>query len=165
MSRRDETVIDTEETEEQSQELAILPPAVVDQFVTVLNVIPEAPPEEAMERIVTQIFQAEEAHELDQPWNAHGMRDLVGRVIRVQDVKRLPSEFTAGLGVYMGCQCVLESTGEYVFVTTGSVSIMAQLAQAYRKEMLPLDVVPRVSEKPSRNGFFPMHLEIVRTRS
>jgi len=165
MSRKDEIAISGEVVEEQTAELASLAPALVEQFTTVLNVVPEAPPEEAMERIVAQILESEAPYQLDQPWNAHGMRDLAGRVIRVQDVKRLPSEYTDGLGVYMGCTCVLEATGEYVFVTTGSVSIMAQLAQAYRKGMLPLEVVPRVAEKASRNGFFPMHLEIVRSRT
>ena len=147
---------------EQSQELAVMAPALRERFQEAFLQIPEADSEEAIRQIVEQIFQAETAEALDEPWQGEGMRQFMGRLIHVQAIRRLPSDYPTGPGWYLGCDCVLDATGEKQFVTTGSVAIMAQLITAHLKGMLPLGAVPKQAERKSRNGYFPMHLEIWR---
>lgn len=153
---------DKKPTTEQSEELAILSPALVERFTTWFAQVPEADSDEAVLRIVEQIFQAETPEELDNPWRGEGMRKYLGRLIRVRSIRRLPSDYATGPGWYLGCEIVMEATGEVEFTTTGSISIMAQLVTAHLKGMLPIDVVPRQAERKSRNGYFPMHLEVAR---
>lgn len=147
---------------EQSQELAVMTPAIRERFEVLLADVPEADAEEATISIVTAIVGAEDPDDLDAPWAGQGMRKLIGRLLRVDSIKRLPSDFADGPGWYLGCDCLIEASGEKLFVTTGSLPILAQLATAYVKGWLPLSVVVRQSERPSRNGYFPMHLEIDR---
>lgn len=148
--------------DQQTEELAVMPPALRERFEAWFQQVPEADSDEATLRIVELIFAAETAEDLDAPWRGEGMRAYVGRVIRVQSIRRLPSDFTGGPGWYLGCQVVLEATGEVDFATTGSIAIMAQLVAAHLKGLLPIDCVPRLAERKSRNGYFPMHLEVVR---
>lgn len=149
------------QVEEQSEELAVMAPALVETFAGLMRAIPEAETTEAIERIVAQILGAEEPEDLEEPWNGQGLSNLVGRVLRVTDVKRLPSDFKSGPGWYLGLYCTLVEAGESLFVTTGSISVLAQIGRAYQKGWLPLDVVARVPERPSKNGYYPVHLEIV----
>lgn len=165
MSRRDEVEQNTQELAEQSQELAKLDPAVVEAFRSIMEAIPEADSSQAMLRIVASVLSAERAEELEEPWNGEGLRNLIGRRLRINEVRRLPSEFMSGPGWYLGCDAVLVETGQTKFVTTGSISVLAQLGRAVQAGWLPLEVVPRVPERPSKNGYFPMHLEIVRRQS
>ena len=153
------------DVEEQTEELAVLAPAVVEAFKRLMSDIPESDPNDATARIVAQILAAETPEELEEPWNGEGMRALSGRLLRITDVRRLPSEFLSGPGWYLGCTAVLVETGESKFVTTGSLSILAQIGRAVQAGWLPIDVVPREAEKPSRNGYRPMHLEIARRSS
>ena len=151
-----------EDVQEQTEELAVLAPAVVEAFQRIMADIPMSDPDDAMARIVAQILNAETPEELEEPWNGEGMRGLAGRLLRISEVRRLPSEFLSGPGWYLGCTAMLVETGESKFVTTGSLSILAQLGRAVQAGWLPLDVVPREADKPTAKGYRPMHLEIVR---
>lgn len=150
-----------EDVQEQSEELAVLPPAVVETFKRLMADIPVANTDEAMYRIVSQILAAEEPEELEEPWSGQGLRKLTGRLLRISSIKRLPSDFKDGVGWYLGCDATLVETGEGLFVSTGSLSILAQLGRAYQKGWLPLDVVAREAVSKSDPGRHPMHLEIV----
>lgn len=136
-------------------------PGVREAFMTMLAEVPD-PPDDAVVRIVQQILTAEYVEDLDKPWDAEGMRDLVGRVLRVDAIHKMPSDYVKGLGTYLVCQVTVPETGEQLVVSTGSVSIVAQLVRAYTLGALPLAVVPHESEKPSKNGYRPMHLEVVK---
>jgi hypothetical protein len=136
-------------------------PGVREAFMTMLMAVPE-PDDDAVVKIVSQILSAETVEDLDAAWNAEGMREYAGKVLQVMSITRRPSDYRDGLGVYLGCEAVVESTGEVMFITTGSVSIVAQLVRAYTLGALPLKVVPIEAERASANGYHPMHLEMVR---
>lgn len=150
------------EQDAQTEELAVMPPAVRERFMALFEQVPEADAEEATLSIITEILGAQDPDDLDAPWLGQGMRKLQGRVLKVNSIKRLPSEFAAGPGWYLGCDCVLTADGESLFVTTGSVAIMVQLITAFTRGWLPHEFVPRQAERASRRGFYPMHLEVVR---
>jgi hypothetical protein len=134
-------------------------PGLQEQFVAMLQLVPE-PDDDATARIVASILGAETAEELDAAWDAEGMRDMVDQMLIVKAVHKLPSTYTGGLGVFLVCRCEMPGLGEEMILTTGSVSIVAQLVKAHTAGWLPITVVPRKAE--SRNGYFPMHLELVR---
>lgn len=149
-------------SEEQSTELAVMAPAIRERFDALFTNVPVADVDEATLAIITEIMAADDPDDLDSPWLGQGMRKLQGRVLRVDSIKRLPSDYKEGPGWYLGCDCSLTEVGEKLFVTTGSVAIMVQLIVAHLKGWLPMEVVPRQAERASANGYYPMHLEIVR---
>lgn len=157
---------DTQTTalQEWNAEVLDATPGLRQVFLAMLMEVPD-PPDDATARIVAQILEAGSVEELDRPWDAEGMRELANTVIRVESVHKMPSDYANGLGTYLVCHCVQPELGEKFVLTTGSVSIVAQLVRAHAQGWLPLDVVPRMAEKPSKNGYFPMHLELVRRRT
>jgi len=134
-------------------------PGLKEAFLAMLERVPE-PDDDGTARIVAAILGAETPQELDAAWDAEGMRDFCDQAVIVRAVHKLPSTYTGGLGVFLVCRCELPGVGEELILTTGSVSIVAQLVKAHTHGWLPLTVVPRKAE--SRNGYFPMHLELVR---
>lgn len=132
-----------------------------EAFALLLADVPE-PSEDAAARIVLQILDAQTAEELDRPWDVDGMREYDGVVLRVLSIVKMPSDYTTGLGCYLVCTCSQPEIGEQFVLTTGSVSVVAQLVRAHVAGWLPLDVVPRQSARPTRKGYRPMHLELVR---
>lgn len=138
-------------------------PGVREAFMLMLTEVPDAAGD-AVAGIVAQILQAERVEDLDRPWDAEGMREFIGRQIRVESLHKMPSDYAKGLGCYLVCQITDVGSGEQLVLTTGSVSIVAQLVRAYTLNALPLTVVPVQSDKPSKNGYYPMHVELVRER-
>lgn len=136
-------------------------PGAVEQFKAMLEFVPE-PDDDAAARIVMQIMGATGVEDLDKPWDVEGMRDYEGTAMVVHGITKMPSDYNTGLGVYLVCRVSQPGIGEEFVLTTGSVSIVAQLVKAYQLDAFPLEVVPRESEKPTRKGYRPMHLEMVR---
>lgn len=132
-----------------------------EAFIALLESIPEAPPDAAA-RIVMAVLGSESIEDIDKPWDAEGMRDFENTMLRVHDLHKMPSAYAGGLGVYLVCQCSQPEVGDMFVLTTGSVSIVAQLVRAYTLQALPLDVIPRKSERATKRGYWPMHLELVR---
>jgi hypothetical protein len=112
--------------------------------------------------IIAQIINAEDSDGLDSPWQSAGMKKFRNHAVRIDSIKKLESEFAEGLPFYLLCEGVVLETGEYQALTTSSVQIMAQILVAWDKGLWPLTVYPRVATKPTKKGFYPMHLEIYR---
>ena len=153
----------SEETQlaEYNAEVLDSQPGIREAFMLMLVEVPE-PADDAAASIVGAILNAGNVEDLDKPWDTEGMRDLVGQALTVHEITRRPSDFAQGLGVYLGCRVTVEAEAADMFVTTGSVSIVAQLVRAYTLGGLPLRVIPREAAKPTPKGYLPMHLEILR---
>lgn len=136
-------------------------PGGLQVFMKLLEQVPE-PSDDVSAKIVLEILQAQNLEDLDRPWDVEGMRDHVDSILRVKAVTRMPSDYVGGLGWYLVCQVDQPEIGEEFTLTTGSVSIVAQLVRAHCAGWLPLQVVVRKSKKPTRKGYWPMHLELVR---
>ena len=133
-------------------------------FDSMLAAIPEVG-EDAWLSILSQIAEATTVEALDSPWKAGGLEDLKDTPIRITAIRRAPSDFESGFGAYLIADCVRLDTGEKVVVTTGAVSVVAQLARAHALNALPLTVIPRVAARASANGFHPQHLEISKVQA
>lgn len=148
---------------EPTTDIAILEaaPGVKEAFLALVDAVPEAGGD-AYSRIVAQILAAESVDDLDAPWQANSLRLMLNRPIRVDTIRRMPSDFTEGLGFFLVLDGVELDTGERITATTGSVAIVAQLVRAHSLGELPLTVIARASSRPSANGYTPLHLEMVR---
>ena len=115
-----------------------------------------------MTGILSQIINAAEFTDLDSPWQSAGMDKFRDHAITIRSIKKMESDVAGGLGWYLLCEGTVLETGEYQAFSTSSVSIMAQLLVAHDRGMFPLTVYIRRATKASKNGFYPMHLEIYR---
>ena len=85
-------------------------------------------------------------------------------MLTVRGITRMPSSFAEGLGIFLVVDAIVNETDEMVTVTTSSVAVCAQLLKLNSLEAFPIQVIPRQSERPSKAGYFPQHLEIVKVR-
>lgn len=123
-----------------------------------LDAIPEAD-DDAYVRLITQLANATSVEDLDKPWSLTGLNDYEGQWLRVDSLRRMPSDFTEGLGFYLIVTAMLYQTGEIITCSTGSVNVVTQLVKAHSLGALPVNVRPMLSSKPTKDGYRPMHLE------
>lgn len=138
------------------------PSDAVREFAKMATMIPAQDPEQAVDSIIGQILAAGSVDQLDNPWRTDDLSELMGHHLEISDLKRMDSDYADGLGVYLVVRATELTTGEQVTFTTGSVSVVAQLVKAYASGWFPLRCMVVESERPSRNGYKPHHIEILR---
>lgn len=134
--------------------------AIGVDLTPMLEQVPEAD-DDAYVGIIRSIIEAKDVAGLDAPWTAKSLQEYVDKPIRVDAIRKMPSDFDEGLGLYLVLDCTISNDGEKATLTTGSVNIVVQLVRAFTLNALPLVCIPRLSKKPSRNGYRPMHLEMM----
>ena len=112
--------------------------------------------------ILAQIINSESIEDLDSPWQSAGMGKYNGYAIEIRSIKRIESDFPGGLGWYLLCEGMVLETGEYKAFSTSAVAVMAQLLVAWDRGYFPYQVYVRIATKPTKKGFYPMHLELYR---
>src|SRR6185312_4716543 len=112
--------------------------------------------------ILAQIINAETVEDLDSPWQSAGMGKYIGYAIEITSIKRVESDFPGGLGWYLLCEGTVMETGEYRAFSTSAVAVMAQLLVAWHRGFFPYQVYVRIATKPTKKGFYPIHLELYR---
>lgn len=135
--------------------------ATLQLFAEMAAGIPEADDSEAYESIVSQLLAADTVDQLNAPWDTDAVDKIAGHQIRVDELTRRPSDFAGGLGMYLVCKGVDQGTGERVTLTTGAVSVVAQLARAYFVGGLPIVAQWIVGDPSPKTGRRPQHLQIV----
>lgn len=150
----------TELVIKQTGEVAT-PEAINNYLTAIMEKLPEQD-EGDISGIIAAIINAEDSDGLDSPWQSAGMKKFKNHAIRIDSIKRMDSDFSESLPYYLLCEGVVLATGEHQAFTTSSVSIMAQLLVAWDRKLWPLVVYPRVARKPTKKGYYPMHLEIFR---
>lgn len=130
-------------------------------FAQMVAGIPETDDEEASERIVLQLLGAQDASDLNAPWDSAPAEELAGKRLRIDTIERRPSDFQDGLGVYLVCKGLILDTGEKLVFTTGAISIVAQLVRAHFLGGLPAICELVIAERPTKKGYRPQHLKIM----
>lgn len=138
-----------------------LRPDVILAYEAMIATVPEAGGD-GMDGILEAIARASGVADLDAPWRSSGLEDWANAPLRITGIRRMPSDYEGGLPFFLVIDAVVLSTGELITVTTGAVSIVAQLAKAWSAGWFPLDVIPRRAARASARGYFPMHLEVRR---
>lgn len=134
-----------------------------ETFNEMLKSVPlnEDSEENATENFIAAVLAAENPAELDAAWNGGG--DLPTDVeITITKVTQIPSDYKESLGVFLVVWYTETVSGFSGTATTGSIPTVAQLVKACAMGALPLKVVPRVAARPTRNGYYPQHLEVVK---
>lgn len=130
-------------------------------YESFLEAIPEVD-EDGYSGILARLATAESIYDLDSPYQSESFSEYKDRAILITGVRRAASDFQDGLGVFLIVEFTDLETGERSTCTTGAISIVAQLARAYTLGVLPIGVVPRVASKPTKKGYYPQHLEIMK---
>lgn len=140
---------------------APLRPEVVAAYESMIADVPDAGGD-AFDSILGTIAQAADVADLDAPWRSAGLDDVIDRPLLIGGIRKMPSDFGAGLPWFLVVDAADAESGEVVTFTTGAVSVVAQLVKAWQMGAFPLAATLRQSARPSRSGYFPQHLEIAR---
>jgi hypothetical protein len=140
---------------------APLSTGVVASYESMLASVPDAG-EGGYERILELIAEAQDPAELDAAWRSGDLVELAGVPLTVRGITKAPSDFVGGLPWFLILDAVNEVTGEKLNVTTGAVSVVAQLVRAHAIGAFPLRVRPVVAERPTARGYYPQHLEVLK---
>lgn len=135
--------------------------AVVAAYEGIIATVPDAGGD-GMEGILRTILQAGNAADLDAPWRSDGLGAYLNVELEFQAIRKMPSDFTSGIGWFLIADAAIVDTGELVTMTTGAGSVVAQLLRAWSLGSFPLRAIPRQSARPTAEGYYPQHLEMVR---
>lgn len=139
----------------------VIPAATAAVYDSLLEAIPLSGGD-GMDGILRALAEATDFEDLDAPWRTEGMESLLNQPLAIRGLRRVESDYAGGLSWFLVVDAVVIATGELVTFTTGAVSVVAQLAKAWSLGVIPgLRVIPRQSDRPSANGYYPQHLEIV----
>lgn len=133
---------------------------IVTAYESMLASVPDAGGN-GLDGILEAIARATRVTDLDSPWRTAGLEAYRNVRLRVTGIRKLPSDYTGGLAWFLVIDAAIAQTGELVTITTGALSVVAQLVKAWSMDTFPLDVFPRMAERASAGGFYPWHLEIV----
>lgn len=133
------------------------PEAIIQSAIALVEAIPPLG-EDASMRIVDQILSAQSAGEMDKIWESGNLNEWMDQTIIIRGIQRGDSTFKDGLGSFLICDCLDPETGESMVITTGSLNVTVQLAWAYVKLGCPFSAIPRVSERPTPDGYYPQRL-------
>ena len=142
----------------------VIPNQAIEAFAAMAASIPEAG-DGGFEGILAQLLTTTDAYALDAPWRSDGLTELLGARLRIDGLRRMESEYDSGLPFFLIVQAANLETGELVTLTTGAVSVVAQLTKAWDLGLIPgWRVIPRQADRPSKSGYYPQHLEVMRGR-
>ncbi len=133
----------------------------VSIYEDMFSKVPE-PSGEAYDRILEQIAEAKDLSAIDMPWKAGSLGKLNGKELLINGISKMPSDYEGGFGYYLLIDAVDKDTGESLTLTTGSITVVAELVRVNALGAFPASFVVRKASKPTRNGYYPLHLEVVK---
>lgn len=148
------------EDEQAGQEVAVITdPKILAQFAEMAVMIP-AEAGGGTEEILRKILSATTWDELDEPWETSEVDDILGLRLKLESATRRPSTFGSGLGVFLICHMYDPRTDRKYVKTTGSISVVGQVAWLYAHNHMPALIEWCRAARPSDNGFYPQHLKV-----
>lgn len=147
--------------EQASNEVALInDAALLEQFAEMAVAIP-SDVGGGTEDILRKILSATTWDELDEPWETSDVEDILGKQLRITSVVRRRSTFAGGLGIFVIVKLTDPKTGTEYVKTTGSISVVAQLARAYFLGVTNMLVEWQRADRPTEKGFYPQHLRVI----
>lgn len=140
-------------------EAVALHSSTVQVYESMIEAVPDAGAD-GIEGILDALARATDVRDLDAPWRSAGLDAYLNVELTVTGIRKLPSDYAGGLSWFLIIDGAT-ADGEVVSITTGATMVVAQLVRAFALGGLPVRVIPRQSERPSRNGYYPQHLEIL----
>jgi hypothetical protein len=152
-----------DEIENQQHEMATLPADLVKRFADMAFTLPETTGDGGAS-MIEQILGATDAADLDANWGTKDPDKLIGEPLTIHSATVSKSDFAEGLGVFLVVEATRENTHEKITFTTGSTMVVAQLVKAYNAGWLPMRAKLVRADRPSANGYYPQHLEVLDQR-
>jgi hypothetical protein len=90
------------------------------------------------------------------------VRDYKGQQIVVHDLRVRESDFEGPTGIYLILDATDAQTGAHELISCSSQMAMVQLLALYRDKRLPALVEVVEKDKPTKAGFRPIHLKVIR---
>lgn len=147
-------------TEVQGTVVPVVSAATMALFAQMAVGIPEATDENAYESIVLALLGATDVDGLNAPWDTTDAEKLAGYRLKIETIERRASDYVGGLGLYLVCKGTNMGTGERFVFSTGSVSVVAQLARAWHLNVFPVIAELIIADTPTANGYRPQHLQV-----
>ena len=155
----------TQATDDAAREGAIVPRPVrgdvVEAYEAMIEQVPDAG-QDGIESILAQLAGITDPNRLDAPWNAGGLAEWAGRMIIVRGIRKMESDYDGPLPWFLILDGQDGQTGQEVHLTTGATSVVAQMVKAHVEGWFPLAVIPRLAKRPTKDGYYPVHLEVAR---
>lgn len=126
-----------------------------------MEVIPEAG-DDVIERMMELIVLAESIEDIDAPWNSDGLGQYADHVLTLRGLKKIPSDYANTCGWFLVVDTVVRHDSSEIVLSTSSRLTMAQLVTVHNKGWMPCDMIPRYSKRPTKAGYYPMHLDLHR---
>lgn len=134
---------------------------VIEAYEAMIAQVPDAGGD-GVEAILAQLAGITDPSKLDTPWRSGGLAEYAGRMVIVRGIRKMASDFDGPLPWFLIVDGQDVQTGEEIHLTTGATSVVAQLVRAFQLGAFPLAVIPRIAERPTKDGYYPMHLEVAR---
>lgn len=147
--------------DQESAEVAtITDRALLEQFAEMAVMIP-AEIAGGTEDILRKVLSAKTWDQVDEPWEATDVSDILGKHLQVRSVSRRPSTFKGGLGIFLIIKLYdARARKEYV-KATGSVAIVGQFAALYAMRATAITIEWCRAERPSESGYYPQHIKVI----
>lgn len=159
MAPRSDNAVATVDDQAKAEVATITDKRILEKFGEMAIAIPSEVGG-GTERILEQILSATTWDELDQPWETTPIDDILGKRLRIIEVTRRPSTFGGGLGIFLVVKLRDWATKKEYVKTTGSVSVVGQIAAAYFKGWMPIEVEWCRADRPTEQGYYPQHLKV-----
>ena len=113
------------------------------------------------ESMLNAVLAASDPQEWNDLFTSKSLRDSNGATVRINAYRVNPSDFPGGLKFYLVLDVTDLETGAKGVLTCSSQMAIAQILNAEARVNLPIDVIIREKDKPTRAGFRPIHLEYI----
>jgi hypothetical protein len=133
---------------------------VQEKLTSIIDAIPENSGT-GYESVINSILNAKTVTDFNSTWQANSMDAIDGREICITRISKVNSDYDGGLGFFLICDYFDYEAQKYCVGSTGSISICVQLAKANAEGWLPLMCMVVKSEKPTKDGFYPLHLQVL----
>lgn len=114
----------------------------------------------SLDGLIGRILEAEDPFDLDAIFGGElsNLQDNVGREMRIEAVRLVPSEKNEQLGVMLIADVIWHDTGERDEVAIGALTPLVQVTNAVRRGLLPVDVVIDMAKEATEAGRYPLQL-------
>lgn len=109
-------------------------------------------------RMAAAILNADDPGDWEAVFSGKSIKDSAGKRVRVTALRKAPSSYEGPIRQFLIAEIVDLETGEADVMTISSIMSVLQLLVAHQRGWLPLDVEVVRKGKPTKRGFFPIHL-------
>ena len=127
---------------------------------SIMDLVPDVD-EDPTPRMAAAIMAAGDPEDWASVFEGQSIKDNAGKKIRVTAIRKAPSSYDGPIKQFLVADVIYLDSGEAGVLSISSVISMIQLLVAHQRQWLPLDFEIVQKDKPTRKGFFPIHLKVL----